>query len=518
MRRQAIVLSAVFLAILSGVLPMFIIYQLQRDRALQSEQAHLNEYARWTMLRVERALADAKHTLAQTAEQDIRDCSAEHVARLRQIAMNSNSVSDIGFFQNDRLACTTLSSVDGHVRRWEGVVDLGQGYKLSLPVEPTQFRSNTPMIALHYGDYNALIKPDRLVDVLTDTNMTLGVADQQGSVFALSGPLDPATVRDIVEHGKAGNNGQYIFSSIVAHGIVAFAIIDHANARARLDVSIGDILPMSLAVSAILVGIVIWVSRQRLAPEKELELAIRKREFVAHYQPIIELATGHCIAAEALIRWRRPDGSWMLPDLFIPMAEKTGLMAQLTVLMIERVVDEMGHLLRSDRNLHISINIPAKDMESGGFLPLLRAATTKARIQPSQIWLEITERSFMNADAATGAVEQARLAGFIVAIDDFGTGYSSLSLLERLPLDALKIDKSFVDAIGRDAATSVVTPHIIAMAHGLNLRMIAEGIETSEQESYLQDAGVDLGQGWLYSKALPPNEFAAFYRERSPRT
>uniref|UniRef100_A0A9E7ZSB1 EAL domain-containing protein n=1 Tax=Bosea sp. NBC_00436 TaxID=2969620 RepID=A0A9E7ZSB1_9HYPH len=208
----------------------------------------------------------------------------------------------------------------------------------------------------------------------------------------------------------------------------------------------------------------------------------------------------------------------MKPRTLSQVGGEKGLRSQLTVLMIERVVDEMGHLLRSDRNLHISINIPAKEMESGDFLPLLSAATTKTWIHPSQIWLEITERGFMNADAATGAVEQARLAGFIVAIDDFGTGYSSLSLLERLPLDALKIDKSFVDAIGRDAATSVVTPHIIAMAHGLKLRMIAEGIETSEQESYLQDAGVDLGQGWLYSKALPPNEFAAFYRERSPRT
>jgi sensor c-di-GMP phosphodiesterase-like protein len=342
--------------------------------------------------------------------------------------------------------------------------------------------------------------------------MTLGVTNEQGEVFALSGKLDPAMVRDIVHHGKAGSDGQYIFSSTGAHGIVAFAITDHANARAHLDVRIGDILPMSLAMSALLVWVVIWVSRQRLAPEKELEIATRKREFVAHYQPIIELATGRCVAAEALIRWRRPDGSWMLPDLFIPMAEKTGLMPQLTVQMIDRVIDDMDYLLRTDRNLHISINIPAIEMESGRFLPLLTAATRKARIHPSQIWLEITERGFMNADAATKAVEQARSAGFIVAIDDFGTGYSSLSLLERLPLDALKIDKSFVDAIGRDAATSVVTPHIIAMAQGLKLKMIAEGIETREQETYLQDAGVELAQGWFYSKALPPDEFAAFYR------
>lgn len=517
MRRQAILMAAVCLAILSGVLPMIVIQQLQQNRALKAEQAHLDEYARWTLRRVERTLADAKEALTQAAAENAPVCSAEHVAQLRDIAMNSNSVSDLGYFRNGQLVCTTVGPTVGHVPRQHGIVDLGEGYTLSLPVQPSQFRGK-PMIVLHHGDYNALIKPDRLVDVLTDTHMTLGVATPQGLVLALSGKLEPAMVRDIVEHGGAGAEGQHIFSSTGAHGLVAFAITDHANARADLDVDLGDILPISLAVSAFLVGLVIWVSRQRLAPEKELEIAIRKREFAAHYQPIIELASGRCIAAEALIRWRGPDGSWRLPELFIPMAEKAGLMPQLTALMIERVADEMDHLLRGDRDLHISINIPPKDMESGSFLPLLTDATMKARIAPSQIWLEITERGFMNADAATRAIEAARLAGFVVTIDDFGTGYSSLSLLEKLPLDALKIDKSFVDAIGRDAATSVVTPHIIAMARGLKLRMIAEGVETGEQEAYLRDAGVELAQGWLYSKALPPDAFAEFYRQRNARS
>lgn len=514
MRRQAIIMAAVCLAVLAGVLPMFATYQIQRDRALKSEQNHLDEYARWTWLRADRTLTDAKQTLARVAAEGRADCSPAHVARLRDAAMNSNSVSDIGYLRDGRLACTTLGPVADRVPRKKGVVDLGDGYTMSLPVKPSQFEGK-PMVVLYHGDYNALIKPERLVDVLTDTTMTLGVTTLQGVPLALSGKLDPVMARDIIAHGGSGADGQYIFASTRAHGFAAFAITDHANARADLDVGMRDILPMSLAVSAILVGMVIWVSRQRLAPEKELEAAIRKREFVAHYQPIIELSTGRCIAAEALIRWRRPDGSWMLPDLFIPMAEKTGLISQLTAIVIARVTDEMDHLLRADRDLHISINISPTEMEDGSFLPQLTEAVRKARIEPSQIWLEITERGFMNARAATQAIEKARNAGFVVTIDDFGTGYSSLSLLEGLPLDALKIDKSFVDAIGRDAATSVVTPHIIAMAHGLKLSMIAEGVEAKEQEAFLQEAGVEFAQGWLYSKALPPDEFAAFYRERS---
>ncbi|MFD2499057.1 EAL domain-containing protein [Rhizorhabdus histidinilytica] len=274
---------------------------------------------------------------------------------------------------------------------------------------------------------------------------------------------------------------------------------------------------MGLLVSTVLVGIVIWVSRQRLSPEKELAIAIRRREFVVHYQPIIDLSNGRCVAAEALLRWRRPDGRWIRPDLFIPLAEDTGLISPLTDLLIERVIEDQAELLRADRGLHISINISARDLESGRFLPVLSDAVARSGIEPSQIWIEATEQGFIRAEIAASAIKAARAAGHMVAIDDFGTGYSSLSLLQGLPLDALKIDKSFVEAIATDAATSVVTPHIIDMAHGLKLRIIAEGVETREQEAYLRAAGVPLAQGWLYSRALPAAESQPSVRAATPR-
>jgi sensor c-di-GMP phosphodiesterase-like protein len=127
----------------------------------------------------------------------------------------------------------------------------------------------------------------------------------------------------------------------------------------------------------------------------------------------------------------------------------------------------------------------------------------------------VTERGFIHADIARTTLAKARDAGHVIAIDDFGTGYSSLSLLESLPITVLKIDKSFVDAIGRNAAISLVTPHIIEMAHSLKLKMVAEGIETAEPETILRQSGVQFGQGWLYSKALPFEESMAFYEKRN---
>jgi sensor c-di-GMP phosphodiesterase-like protein len=191
------------------------------------------------------------------------------------------------------------------------------------------------------------------------------------------------------------------------------------------------------------------------------------------------------------------------------------MIGQITELVIGNVIASMKTALVEHRDMHIAINLSPEDVESGHFLTVVSDALKQTGVETSQIWLEVTERGFIHADIARATLTKARVAGHVIAIDDFGTGYSSLSLLESLPVSVLKIDKSFVDAIGQNAATSLVTPHIIEMAHSLKLKMVAEGIETVEQEAILVQSGVQYGQGWLYSKALPFDEFMAFYKKRN---
>lgn len=205
-------------------------------------------------------------------------------------------------------------------------------------------------------------------------------------------------------------------------------------------------------------------------------------------------------------------GSLVRPDLFIPLAEQSGLILPITDQLIDSVLHDLGPLLVQERSLHVAINLAAEDVSSGRFLPKLEMALRRSGVLPNQIWLEATERGFMQIDAACATVDRARALGHLAAIDDFGTGFSSLQHLQQLPLDILKIDKSFVDSIGADATAGPVTSHIIEMAKSLQLKMVAEGIETQAQLDYLRGQGVHFGQGWLFAKALPAEAFEAFYQ------
>jgi len=268
-----------------------------------------------------------------------------------------------------------------------------------------------------------------------------------------------------------------------------------------------------VVLSVLMVGLVMWSLRRRLSPLGELEIAVKKREFIVHYQPIIELAGGNCVGAEALVRWLRPDGSLVQPDLFIPLAEDSGLIMAITDQVIDKVIEDLGELLINDRSVHIAINLGADDIRTGRVIDVLQQALARSGVEAQQIWLEATERGFINVLPARLMLGNARALGHAVVIDDFGTGYSSLSHLQSLPLDALKIDKSFIDTIGTDSAISSVTPHIIGMARTLYLKIVAEGVETEAQADYLRRQKVDYAQGWLYAMPMPAAAFIAYHRQ-----
>ena len=267
---------------------------------------------------------------------------------------------------------------------------------------------------------------------------------------------------------------------------------------------------LALAFAALLGWLAALLIRHEQSLHKALQLALRRGELEVDYQPLVDLQTRRCVGAEALVRWRRADGQRVRPDLFIPQAEDSGQICAITQRVIELVLAEVGELLRSNPQLYVSVNLAAADIAGAAFAEPARRLLREAGVAPGQLVWEVTERGLVDVELATRLLGQLRADGHRIAIDDFGTGYSSLSYLQQLPVDVLKIDKSFVDALGTEAASSPVAPHVIEMARDLGLKVIAEGAEHERQAVLLAELGAQIGQGWLFAKPLDAQAFRMF--------
>lgn len=251
-----------------------------------------------------------------------------------------------------------------------------------------------------------------------------------------------------------------------------------------------------------------------LGMEKDLRRAIDEREFVVYYQPKIDLQNGRIMGAEALLRWRAQSGELIAPDRFIPIAEDSGLIIPIG----EQALLQACHAVKKliDKSLwprysKIAVNLSAKQFADRELVNTVEKALQVSGLPVDNLELEITESTLMdNVEHAITTMRAFQERGISIAIDDFGTGYSSLSYLKRFPINVLKVDRSFVMDIPRDINDMEITGAVIAMAHKLNLQVVAEGVETPAQLQFLRANNCEYAQGYLFSKPLPIADFEAY--------
>jgi diguanylate cyclase (GGDEF)-like protein/PAS domain S-box-containing protein len=257
------------------------------------------------------------------------------------------------------------------------------------------------------------------------------------------------------------------------------------------------------------------VASRRLALGSALQRAIRANEFVMHYQPKVQAASGAITGFEALIRWPQADGAMIPPSIFIPIAEETGRIDPIGAWAIGQVAAELQHLhARGFGDVPIAVNVSALQFRREDVARSLAAAVEKAQVRPGLLEVELTESGVMNNPAqAIETLQRIHALGMTIAIDDFGTGYSSLAYLKRFPIDKLKIDASFVRDIATDPSDAAIVLAIIALAHVLDLTVIAEGVETEGQIAFLLAHGCDEFQGHYFSPAVSSEDaFALLQR------
>jgi EAL domain-containing protein (putative c-di-GMP-specific phosphodiesterase class I) len=236
----------------------------------------------------------------------------------------------------------------------------------------------------------------------------------------------------------------------------------------------------------------------------EIELALTDEQFVLHYQPVVDLKTDETLGFEALIRWQHPERGLISPGEFIPLAEELGLLQQIDLYVVNAAVQQ-AQIWREQRscNFYISVNISGRSFCDADFVPQVLAILELQQLPARFLAIEITERALIdNIAQAKASINQLRNAGVTILLDDFGTGYSSLSYLHEFKLDVLKIDRSFIAGIRPRLQENPVVNTIIALAKTLQLKVVAEGIETSLQRKLLAELGCDAGQGFWLARPL----------------
>jgi diguanylate cyclase (GGDEF)-like protein len=257
------------------------------------------------------------------------------------------------------------------------------------------------------------------------------------------------------------------------------------------------------------------ITQERVKFESELHEALRNAQFELHYQPKVDTATGRIHSAEALIRWRHPQRGLLPPAEFIPLAEECGLLDAIGEWVLSEACRQAQAWKREGlRPLRIAVNLAPSQFRLTDLVKQIRRALDASGLDPQLLEVELTETAVMSdAEESVHILEAISRMGVLVSVDDFGTGYSSMSYLRRFPIDKLKIDRCFIDQLTRRPEDASIVQAIISLAHSLHLKVIAEGVETPEQLQLLTELGCDQYQGFYFSPAVAPAQFAEMVRK-----
>lgn len=507
-------LAAVLLAV---AIPVVLAIYLADRQARRAELGLVTAYARDVLHRSE-ATSDqiflATNTLEQARSTD--PCSDSNIAIMRKFDLSSSYLQAVGYVVDGHLLCSSQG------RDAEGLA-LGPvdwvtpvGVRIRINVKFPFDRETTYLVAETRDGYAAIVNKALPLDATTsEKDASLATfATFNGRVMATRGYVNPKWMVPTgpklpLQPGISSFvDDSYVVAVVVSNryyvGAIAALPLAYVQAQTRAVAMIG--VPVGLLAGIALAIVAVYLGRLQLAMPAVIKAALKRNEFVLHYQPIVNLGTGQWVGAEALIRWRRGNGEVIRPDLFIPVAEDAGMIQLITRRVTELAARDIGDLFIRYPDFHIAMNLSSVDLESESTVGLLRRLSEDTHAAAGNLLVEVTERAFMNREPAGKIIRELRASGIRVAVDDFGTGYSSLAFLESFELDFLKIDKSFVDTMNLNASTSQVALHIIEMAKSLKLEMVAEGVETQAQAQFLRERGVHYAQGWLFGKPMRMSE------------
>lgn len=448
-------------------------------------------------------------------------CTPAHQKRMLNIIRGYLYINELIYARDNHFLCSSLiASVNGYTI---APADYKREPNVSIYYyRDTPFFSGYKMTYMQRGNYVAVINPLFWSEVMSDDpTLQWGVYDTvTKTFFSLSNEASAATFSPLIRLNDltVQRNG-YLYATVYSTKRPIAAIVATSYQRLITHFYNHLIFALPAGILGSLVLLLLWlrIRQNYLSPKRKLQRALEKHQLFLYYQPIIDIKTEKCIGAEALLRWPGEQGQVMNPAEFIPLAEKEGMIEQVTDYVIDNVFRDLGAYLATHADRYVSINLSASDFHTSRLIARTNQKTEQHAVRPQQIKFEVTEHAFLDVDKMTPIILAFRKAGYEVAIDDFGIGYSNLHNLKSLNVDILKIDKSFVETLTTHKTSHLIAEHIIELAHSLGLKTIAEGVETEAQVNWLRKRGVRYCQGWFFAKAMPPQVFMQWMEQLPAR-
>lgn len=480
--------------------------------------SRLAELNRQLLNRSEMAIDYAVVSLVKLAERGALDCGAASQGDIRRLVYQLSIVKDIHVLDSaGAIQCSALPDAEG-LGFVPAKVELGEQARnrgialLALGADENRQIGVSWRMASGDGllasvNINALffdILPPALRD---DGQAELVLGGAEGSIVARYAPADTSWSASEDALALSVQSKRY---PLEARLLVDSLPLKTWNMEAQpIFTAFGGGLGFAFAL------LLLRALKRPHNPLEDIDAALAAGEFHPYLQPIFSIEDKRIIGCEALTRWIRKDGTVATPDRFIGLMEESGRIIPMTRLVMEKTLFALRALLARDPAFKVAFNVVPDDFLSPGFPSEMAALVARAGVDPRSVVMELTERQQISDLAvAARAVAAIRQLGFKVALDDTGTGHNGLSYVQSLGADTIKIDKIFVDAIGRDMTGSVIIEMLVRLAATLSMKTVAEGVETDEQLAALQACGVDEGQGYLVSRPVPMEQFLALVADQ----
>jgi sensor c-di-GMP phosphodiesterase-like protein len=501
-------LGTLVLALFAIVIPVLVSGDFARRQTLSTQVEQVEAVSLDLLRRTDTTIRQIDNAREVLSKSQVEPCSEDDLRTMRSLVMTSDYLQATGRMEGNKLICGSFGTLPAPIDLGAETMSPGKhGRRLWRSIS-IPFTGDARFHVVERGGVCAFIAEGLVLDAFgRGPEMDTGVlATFDEEVISSTGPVDPREVKKLGDRNAVTHVDDRAITAIRRSNLAEVAVIaslptsyirQRETKAALLFVPMGALVSLLLGITVIRSG-----QRQQTLPFV-LRQAIRQKEFFMNYQPIVDLRTGSVVAAEALIRWRRPTGEMVRPDLFIPVAEETGLMPKITEIVIDLVMHDAARILARDPNFRLNLNFSSKDIQTGNAVDQLVRVAALHRVSLSSLTVEITETGLLSGERSLQAVQTLRRAGVKIAMDDFGSGYSSVANLMTLDVDCLKVDKLFVDSIGRESATSQVIVHIIEMARSLQISVTAEGVENLDQVAYLREHGVQYGQGFMFGRPMP---------------